>query len=187
MPNWCITDYIVEGPKDDLLKIKDAIEHHKVRDKSAENWEGNVLLALGVNPDNFKYMRGFINYLDEFNDLDKGILKFCAEEAWSVTDFGIALESLFPNVKVYWVAEEPGASYYCTNDKEGKHFKDRYYAECCIEGIYGMEYFQTEKAIESWLSDMTKGKITTVQEAEDFNETCAEDEYISIFEFQVCE
>ena len=68
MPNWAYTSYAIEGPKEDLQKIEQAILHPEVKEGSDESWEGNVLNTLGskwVGRDqdrkNGLYMRGFID------------------------------------------------------------------------------------------------------------------------------
>ena len=67
MANWAFTEYVIEGPKEILLRIENAILHPIQPEGADENWEGGVLKALGLTweerkPDGTgKYMRGFIN------------------------------------------------------------------------------------------------------------------------------
>ena len=87
MANWAYTSYAIEGNKESLEKIYEAILHPDVKEGSTEGWEGNVLRALGIEWEDGtpngkgKDLRGFIN--DEpwwgndehtFNILEKFLL-----------------------------------------------------------------------------------------------------------------
>lgn len=193
MANWAYTSYAVEGPKETLQKIEQAILHHPVEEGSSENWEGNILLALGIKWQNKQpdgtgyYMRGFILSDVEPCYTDKGTLRFDAKEAWGVTDFNEVLEKNLP-VKVYYVVEEEGEEIYATNDKDGKYFKDRFYVDTCIKGNYQSEYFQYKSDVFKWLYELTNGEINTEEKVDEFNENVDEsnsDDYIYIHEFLV--
>ena len=207
MVNWAITDYVIEGPKEILKKIYDAIKHHDVQKDSSDNWEGNILNALGIKWEERKmeqkgnqvkfsgyYLRGFISEIDdiEFNSEKDIALRFYAEEAWGKTDFNILLEQTFPDIKVYWVVEEESEDIYATNDKEGKYFTDRYYVDTCIDGNYEAEYFSKEDSMYKWLSHITGGRVKNLQDVEDFNadyedsDGCDEN-YIEIHKYDVCD
>lgn len=188
MANWAITNYVIEGPKEVLHRIYNAILHHDVEGQSDENWEGNTLVALGIewdrrNPTG-KYMRGFID--KHSVDLRKDVLMFEAEEAWGATDFNEVLEENLP-VKVYYNVEEPDCGLYATNDKEGKYFRDRWFVDTCIDGDYNAEYFTEEKYVYEWLSDITNGRIKCGKDVNEFNESQDkdEDDFISIYEFKI--
>lgn len=194
MANWASTSYVVEGPKETLQKIYDAIQHPTVIEpNSDESWEGNVLNTLNIkwinrndDRENGKYMRGFLSGAYWVDDN----LRFDAEEAWGVTDFDEVLESNFPDIKVYWSTEESGMGIYETNDKEGKYFKDRFYADVCIKDVYYCHYFQFKSSLIKWLFDITEGKIKSEEDIEKFNkkheEAGTDDEnYISVYEIKV--
>ena len=185
MPNWAITDYVIEGPNETLLKIQKAIEEHEVEEGSSENWEGNVLKALGIEWDRKKYYtRGFIQEASREED----VIIFYAEEAWGTTDFGLLLESKFPDIKVYYQTEEEGLEVYVTNDVEGKHFKDRWYVDTCVNGNYEYDYFIEEEDMWDWLCNITNGKVKSMEDAEAFNEEKKNtDDYIGIHEFKILE
>ena len=38
MPSWCDTNYVIEGPKEDLEKIQNAIKNHKVGRFFLQKW-----------------------------------------------------------------------------------------------------------------------------------------------------
>ena len=193
MANWASTTYAVEGPKETLQKIEEAILNHPIAEGSDENWEGNILKALDVDWEaitpNGKglYMRGFIEK-DSVTYDDNGALRFWAEEAWEATDFNKALESKFKDIKVYYSTEEPDGDVFATNDKEGKYFPDRFYADTCINDDYQMEYFTKETSMYEWLSKITDGKIKTKEDVDEFNGDVENiDDFINIHEFVVVE
>lgn len=193
MANWAITNYAIEGPEEVLRRIYEAIIHHDVEEQSDDNWEGNVLIALGIEwdrrnphdtPQTGKYMRGFID--KDSVDLNKDTLMFEAEEAWGVTDFNEVLEENLP-VKVYYNVEEPDGEVYATNDREGKYFRDRWFVDTCIDGEYNMEYFTEEKYMYEWLSGITNGRIKCEEDVDGFNENedRDEDDFINIYKFDI--
>lgn len=197
MANWASTSYAIEGPMEALLKIEDAILHHETSEGASEGWEGDVLKTLGLTwesnkPDGTgKYMRGFIRSdVEPQYDPNTGALRFDAEEAWGVTDFNEVLEENFPSVKVFYSVEECGEEIYATNDREGKYFKDRFYADCCIDGNYQSDYFVYKSEMFKWLYKITDGKINTEEKVKQFNssheDACDDDEnFINIHEFEV--
>ena len=190
MPNWAFTDYAIEGPKETLQKIEQAVLHHDVEENSAEDWEGNVLIALGTTwnrggPDEGgKYMRGFIRDAPHWCN-DNKTLSLFAEEAWGVTDFNEVLEENFPDIKVYWSTEESNEGIYATNDREGKYFPDRFFVDTCINDNFATDYFLTKEDAYQWLSKLTDGKVESEEDVDKFNATCSEDDFIYIHEFKV--
>ena len=204
MANWASTSYAIEGPKETLQRIEEAILHHPVEKDSSDNWEGNILKALDIEwePHHMEqegnniefsgyYMRGFIQeepWWDERHDS----LRFDAMEAWGATDFHEVLEKNIPDIKVFYVVEESGEEVYATNDKEGKYFKDRFFVDTCIDGNYQSEYFTYESSVYKWLHDITNGRVNSREEAEKFNadyedSDAGDENYISIHEFSVIE
>lgn len=187
MPNWCYTSYVIEGPKEDLEKIQNAIKNHKVRKDSADSWEGNILDELGIkfNESNAR-MRGFI-YCEEDLTIcdDYATLNFYAEEAWYKTDFSRYLEDAFPEITIYWKAEESGCGIYETNDNEGNYFPERYVVDYSIGVNSDTEYFSTEKEVVKYLRKISKGKIRSINGANRFTKANNGDEYIYINEFTV--
>lgn len=187
MPNWCDTSYVIEGPKEDLEKIQNAIKNHKVRKNSADSWEGNILDELGIkfNESN-AHMRGFIDWEGDLTVGDDYVtLNFYAQEAWNKTDFSRYLEDAFPEITIYWKAEEPGCGIYETNDDEGKYFPERYMIDYSIGANSDTEYFTTEKEVIKYLRKISKGKIRSINGASKFTKNNNGDEYIYINEFTV--
>lgn len=192
MANWATTDYVIEGPKETLDKINEAILHPIKKDDASEGWEGGVLMALGIDPeekicDKMPYMRGFIQEKPRW---DEDVLKFYAEEAWGATDLNEVLKHHFPDIKVYFRVEEEGCEVFATNDKEGKYFPERYVVTTSINGDDDFEYFTDESSMYEYIKKRTNGKVSTAEEAEKFNSRHEEDEdddenYISIFKYDI--
>lgn len=197
MANWAITNYVVEGPEEVLHRIHEAILHHDIEASSSEDWEGNILNALGIEwerhvvhrRDDGKidvsgyYMRGFIDVNSV--DMTDDSLSFDAEEACGVTGFYEVLEKNLP-VKVYWMTEESLMEVYQTNDVEGKYFPERYCVSACIDGEYYDDYFVSKKQMLDCINDITEGSVNTEQQIEEFNDSHEdEDNYIYFHEFDI--
>ena len=194
MANWAMTAYAIEGDKQVLEKIHQAIKHPKIIKDSSEGWEGNVLAALGIewenrNPDGSGYyMRGFIQ--EDTVRMEDDTLRFSAKEAWGATDLNEVLEENLP-VKVFYCVEEQDGELFATNDKEGKYFLDKFYADICIDGEYDSEYFIDEASLLKWLSDKTDGRVKTQEDIDEFNadyedEALDDENYIHVYEYQIC-
>ena len=195
MTNWAYNCYAIEGPKETLERIYEAILHHPVEKDSDESWEGNILKALGIEwkrkqPDGSGlYMRGFIKETPWWQDDEHTVLRFDATEAWGATDFNEALEAGLPDVKAYYSVEEEGEEIYATNDKEGKYFPDRFYVDTAVNNDYDSEYFKTEDAMWQWLSKKVPELISR-EAVEKWNEKheelCDEDEnFINIHKISI--
>lgn len=131
------------------------------------------------------YLRGFIQDFSWGNDKYTTI-RIYAEEAWGLTDFYRLLEKSFPEIKVYYIVEEPGCDIYATNDSEGKYFSDRYFVDTCIGGDYQSEYFQTEEDVYEWISQISDCKNKEDVEAFNENRRAADsDDFIYIHKFDV--
>lgn len=102
------------------------------------------------------------------------------------------MEKQFPDIKVYWIVEESGCEVYCTNDREGKYFPERYWVDTCIDGIYNSEYFKTEEQVYVWLDKLTYGRVKCEEDVEKFNadyedSDASDKNFIYIHEFEVTE
>ena len=173
-----------------MERINNAIENHPVKDKSSDNWQCNVLSALGMSDEDIdkRPMRGFVSeheYMGEIGDGDAK-LKMCCEEAWSRTGFAEVLHEIFPDISIYWIAEESGCGIYETNDSEGGFYPERYYVDTCIGGEYDSEYFTNEADAYEWLSQRSDCKCAADVEAFNENRRKADsDDFIYVHEFEV--
>lgn len=188
MPNWCMTTYKIVGKRSDVEQIEKAVRNHPTPKDTDKDWEGNVLAALEIkNFGNYR-MRGFVRDCDYISDIGDGqaqLSLFC-EEAWSRTDFAEALQGKFPDVSIYWMAEETGCEVYQTNDSSGVFFPDRYFVDTCIDGTYESEYFADKKSVFEWLSQICRCECQ--EDVDLFNKICKNadsDDFIYIHEFEI--
>lgn len=193
MPNWCLTDYVIEGPKNDLEIINKAIcdcidGKLPVAEKSSQEWQGNVLQALRIPVLQMKgrlcgSMRGFFYEKPHWED---DYLTFSCEEAWARTNFAEALQIRFKDISVYWYAEVTGCELYSTNDDLGKHFPERFAVEVCINDNCENEYFCEKEELFKWLREYWKLDISSDEDIEKWNEENEDCEnYIYVHEIDI--
>jgi hypothetical protein len=183
MANMASVAYAIEGPKETLQKINEAIVVAvNSDDKRYELYQAAEYLKLPITDGT--RLGGEISEEPTW-DNSSGALRFSAEERWGLQDFAELLEEQFSDIKVYFIVEEPGMEIYFTNDREGKYFKDRFYVDTCIDNDYKDEYFETEKDAYEWIAKITKGKVSTKEEVNKFNEECGEDEFILVHKFEI--
>ena len=188
MANMASVAYAIEGPKDTLQKIDEAIVIAvNSKDNKYEMYQAAEYLKLPVK--NATRLGGEISEEPTWDE-DTGALRFWSEERWCLQDFAELLEKQFPDIKVYWIVEECGCEVYCTNDAEGKYFPERYLVDTCIDSICNSEYFETEEQVYKWLDKLTNGRVKSEEDVEEFNadyeDSDASDEnYIYIHEFEV--
>ena len=178
--------YAIEGPEESLKKIEKAlISAVNGDDKRYEMYQAAEYLKLPIKNDT--RLGGEIS--DEpTRDENTGALRFWAEERWGLQDFAELLEKHFPGIKVYWIVEEPGMEIYCTNDREGKYFPERYWVDTAQDDIYQSEYFITEESMYKWLNE--KYGVKSAEEVEawnaDYEDSGTDDEnFIYIHKFEI--
>lgn len=185
MANIASVAYAIEGPKKDLEEIFVAILNAvNTKDNRYEEYIAAETLKLPIEEGKTR-LRGEIS-----NDptLENGVLRFWAEERWGLQDFEELLRKKFPDITVYWVVEEPGMEIYCTNDKKGKYFRERYWVDTAQDAIYQSEYFKTEEDMYKWLNE--KYGVKSEEEVEawnaDYEDSGTDDEnFIYIHEFEI--
>ena len=195
MANWATVSYVIEGPKNILDKIERASiislstpypweYRHTIDITADEGWEGNILKLLNIQWKPRQYVRGFISTTPQ-RDADN-VLTLEAQEAWGLTDFRKILTREYPDIKIYYVIEDLEDEIFCTNDKEGKYFIDRYFIDACYEGSYLWEYFQEEEKAYTYLKSHTDGRIKCKEDIDKYNEECENtDNYIHLYKFDV--
>ena len=188
MANMASVAYAIEGLEKVLQKIYEAIMDAYCNDNGGSYQEYKAAKKLKLHCKEGKTrLRG--DFQGEPR-LENGVLRFSAEEAWGLQDFAELLEKHFSDIKVYWVVEEPGMEIYCTNDREGKYFPERYWVDTCIDAIYNSEYFRTEGDAYNWLDKLTYGRVKCKKDVEEFNadyeKACEDDEnFIYVHEFDI--
>ena len=115
MANICITNYVIEGKKEEL----DAL-YQKMKELQGQNL-GQLVKALGKNPEEME-CRGELTELVREGDT----LRMTFETAWTpcyeVTNL---LKTACPSIRIFYKAEEPGNEVYLKNDAEGKYFPEK--------------------------------------------------------------
>lgn len=188
MANMASVAYAIEGPKETLQKINEAIVVAiHTDDDRYELYKATEYLKLPINDNT--HLGGEISEEPTWDE-NTGALRFWSEERWGLQDFNELLEAQFPDIKVYWVVEECDMEIYCTNDKEGKYFPERYWVDTAIDDIYNSEYFRTEEEVYKWLDKLTYGRVKCKEDVEEFNadyeDAGTDDEnFIYIHEFEV--
>lgn len=187
MANWASTSYRIEGNQKDLQELNDLCKafmnkERPVMEKGAsENWEGNIILALGEEIGD-SYIRGFIQDCE----LSDGLLSIEAEEAWGATDFNKLLEKHYDGMKVYFIVEEEGCEVYATNDAEGKYFSCDVVVSSCVNDEYDREEFRTEEEALKYAAKLIGRDSVTKDEIEEWSEDHEDDdEYININGFKL--
>ena len=186
MANMASVSYAIEGPKETLQKINEAIvTAANSNDNRYELYQAAEYLKLPIKNDT--RLGGEISYEPTWDEAT-GALRFSAEERWDLQDFAELLEKQFPDIKVYWVVEEQGCEIYCTNDREGKYFPERYWVDTAQDDIYQSEYFKTEEDMYKWLNE--KYGVKSEEEVEawnaDYEDSGIDDEnFIYIHKFEV--
>jgi len=198
MPNWSYTSYKViqvNGGKDQVKKLYDTmIELEKMPDPGlVENgfgfrWLGNLVSRLGGDW-NKVYCRGSWIDTPEYDE-EKDVLSFSTETAWSeLSETRHFLESVFPDLKFYYMTEEDGMCIYQTNDSEGLFFEDRYYLDT-EDGDIESEYFKTLPEAAKYISEAIGKEVHTMDEIETALDEYSEDHddtFIALREYQVVE
>lgn len=196
MANWASVNYTIEGPISDLNLLMNAIQNAPVGTYGTRA-EVDVLSILNIKWDNIKhsdgrglYLRGAITSAEWGHDNTTIILS--TEEAWGVVDFKDVLKVVFPDIKIYYVVEEPNDEVYATNDVQGKYYPDRFYVDACIEGDYDYNYFSNSESMYQWLAEITGDRVYDEETLNTFNsdyydEGTDDENYIHVHEFKIIE
>ena len=185
MANMASVAYAIEGLQKNLEEIHGAICLAMTDKKHWTEYKACEHLGFSEQELDDKRLGGEI---DDAPTLENGVLRFYAEERWGLQDFAELLEKKFPDLKIYWVVEECGCEVYCTNDREGKYFPERYYVDTAQDDVYQSEYFSNEESMYKWLEE--KYGVRNEEEVEawnaDYEETGDECEnFINIHEFEI--
>ena len=114
MANICTTNYVIEGKREEL----DAL-YQKMKELQGQDL-GLLVKTLGKNPDEME-CRG------EWTELvrEDETLRMIFETAWTpcyeVTQL---MKAVYPSLRIFYKAEEPGCEVYLKNDAEGKYFPE---------------------------------------------------------------
>lgn len=157
MPNWCITDYTVLGPKKDIGQMAKTLSSLENRKESllpngfGKVWLGNIVHLLKKDWKE-AYCRGEIISWERTGE---ECLRATVMSAWSdMPEVMRLVEEKYPECRILYRAEEPGNIYYVTNDSKGEVYPERYILEMCIDnGCVDTEYFKDLSGIAEFLKE----------------------------------
>lgn len=78
------------------------------------------------------------------------------ETAWEphmAMFYKIIREKYNDAIQIVYMAEESGSEVFVNSDKEGLYFPERYMIDCCHNGEYYKEYFNTYPEAISWIKE----------------------------------
>ena len=129
MPNWCTTNFVVEGEQKDLDRLYEMMDRlGKMEKPLVENgfgptWLGCLLTELGEDFQNYHCKGDWYNLSRQ----DK-TLRFDTDTAWNPAyDIIDLLEHKFPTLYFYFRAEEPNNDIFVKNDEQGIYFPEQYF------------------------------------------------------------
>mgnify|MGYP000033476497 FL=1 len=191
MPNWCSTEYVIDGDAKEVKQLYELMKGLEEREKpSVENdfgtsWLGCLVDALGKDWQDI-HCRGSWSELE----MDSDVLKFSTETAWSPCNetFDLVREA-FPSLRYYFQAEEPGMCIYETNDEYGTYFTDRFFLDVCTPNEeYFSEYFEQQEDAFAWFEEEFGEPIRSVEDVEaldaEWSEQC-ENAFCYLHEFEI--
>jgi hypothetical protein len=164
MPNWCFTNYVFEGNKEEIkelydkLKSLEEMEKPLVENDFGKRWLGCVINLFGGDWNEINCRGNFMNLELPGEDM----IHLQTETAWGdmpeVWDFVLGN---YESVTYYFYTEESGNCYYATNDTEGKYFPERFIVDRFDEDT---EYFEDEAGLFAYIASVTGKAITGREE-----------------------
>lgn len=132
MPNWCYTEYVADGPQEQIQQLQDLLTkletmpgYGLAENGFGANWLGNIVVALGEHWQDVDGCRGQYYSVQRDNDTQ---LSFTTESAWcELAGVRKLIEQKFPGVKLYFLSEELATNIFETNDRNGVYFHTKYY------------------------------------------------------------
>lgn len=177
MANTCSTGIAIEGAKETLEKIFSVLK--KAEKGEIDCWGGSILRAFGKEDvSETGFYGGFASLEDIEETKEEGIfvLRLGWEDKWTRGEFIENLQELFPEVEIYWIAEEFGCGYWETNDTNGKYFSDRF----AVVSDEDWEYFETEDDMLNYLKE--NFDIDSRDEIENYNENNEDGNTVTVYE-----
>ena len=121
MANICTINYVIEGEKAELDALYGTMKNLQ------ENGEvdypaglGRLVEALGKKAEDVE-CRGGWTEVERQDDT----LRMTFETAWTPCfEVTALLKEVYPSIRIYYKAEEPGCEVYMKNDAEGKYFPE---------------------------------------------------------------
>ena len=190
MPNWCFTNYVIEGDKEEIADLMQKLESLEQRDIPlvengfGKNWLGCVIVLFAGDWNDFDCRGNFM----ELERLGDTTLRFDTETAWSeMSDVWKFVCGKYKSLKYCFLAEEPGCCYYATNDTDRKYFPDRFFVE---QGDMERQCHESEQSLFRDISERTGVEIKSLKKLQKvidaYNDT-HEDNEIYVYEFSMVE
>ena len=167
MANCCLNTIRIEGPEADLLLLKQRINAVR-KEKNKKGWDlYRLLLRLGVQEETAAAADCRDDFTGGDATIEDGVLHLDTESAWSFADEGWELlRTMFPEIDVYYLAEEPANGVFVTNDIARKYFKSIYYLDFSEDGEESQtEYFDDEKSLVDYVRDNFDNSVSTFRQA----------------------
>lgn len=193
MPNWCYTNYAVEGNEKELetlYKTMDELEEKYVpatEDSFQSPFLGCLINALGGNYEKYG-CRGEYYSVNMVNGVIRFETKTAWEPCWDVIEF---LKGKFPSLKFYYRAEEEFMGFLETNDKEGKYFQRFKLSAVTPVGLITSdrgdvinEYFSTIEELIDWFRKHCGVNVNSIEDVEKLNKKWQKNNafcYVNVF------
>ena len=174
MPNWCSTNIEFSGPEKDIKKLYEFIDNKNseqvpnIETDFGARWLRYYLLRVGLSDERYN-CRGSVADLNEISTIGS-VSKFQirTETAWGpMLQMWLAIiqKLELDNIKITYIAVEPGCEVYQTNDPEQAKFYivdlyDEDAADKKIVDALGFDDFQdvTEKQLREGLLEIFPGE-----------------------------
>lgn len=148
MPNWCFTQMIFHGEKEEIKDFHSKIEEWTSKNYQENgfgvNWLGNVLHGAGLghridsNADHLR-CRGDITFLgpvETFKDSTEAIFNLDTETAWCPMTLmwsEVISAMCYKSIGFSYSAEEPGCEIYEIYDPYGDFSDEKYYVDIYVD------------------------------------------------------
>jgi hypothetical protein len=163
MPNWCYTDYVIEGDTKEVADLHQKLTGLLEREESlaengfGKNWLGNVAELFGKSWHEIKCRGTFYDLR-----LENGCICFTTETAWAdCYELWVFVCGQYKTLRFYYRAEESGCCYYVTNDDEGKYFPERYMLDINGEEVC---HFETDEEVIKKVSETVEREFRNILE-----------------------
>lgn len=213
MPNWCFTQMIFHGEKEEITDFHNKIEEWTSKNYQENgfgvNWLGNILYGAGLG-DRLKAdakpsvlrCRGditFIGDIDTFKDSTEATFNLDTETAWCPMTlmWSEVIKTIgYKSIGFSYMAEEPGCEIYEIYDPYGGDFDDKYYIDIFVDGddeqderftqFYDQRYYADDDDLRDALQDLLKTDeqdLKTLIERAQKYEFKSEDSYLYVHEY----
>ena len=121
MANICTINYVIEGEKQELDALYGIMKD--LQEKGDVDYPvglGSLVEALGRKSEDYECRGGWTDLERQDNTLHMTF-----ETAWTPCfEVTALLKEVYPSIRIYYKAEEPGCEVYMKNDAEGKYFPE---------------------------------------------------------------